>query len=82
VTTHSQRAGTLARLTPQELQVALRVAAGASNQEAATELFVSPKTIEFHLANVYRKLQLRSRSELARAIAAQQAEATAEAVSV
>ncbi|MGH3030712.1 MAG: helix-turn-helix transcriptional regulator, partial [Gaiellaceae bacterium] len=53
------------RLTPQELQVALVVARGATNKEAAAELFLSPKTIDFHLRNVYRKLGVRSRTELA-----------------
>jgi DNA-binding NarL/FixJ family response regulator len=53
------------RLTPQELQVALLVAEGATNREAAEALFLSTKTIEFHLRSVYRKLNLRSRTELA-----------------
>jgi DNA-binding CsgD family transcriptional regulator len=53
-------------LTPQELRVALAIAHGASNREAATALFLSPKTIEFHLGSIYRKLGIRSRSELAR----------------
>ena len=52
------------RLTPQELQVALAVAEGASNREVASRLFLSPKTIEFHLGNIYRKLGIRSRREL------------------
>ena len=51
-------------LTPQELQIALRISTGATNREAASELFLSPKTIETHLTRVYRKLGLRSRSEL------------------
>ena len=59
----------LALLTPQELQVALVVADGATNQEAAAALFLSPRTIDFHLRNVYRKLGLRSRSDLARIVA-------------
>jgi DNA-binding CsgD family transcriptional regulator len=54
------------RLTPQELQVATVVADGATNSEAATRLFLSAKTIEYHLSNVYRKLGIRSRVELAR----------------
>jgi DNA-binding CsgD family transcriptional regulator len=58
-----------AELTPQELRVALAVAEGASNREAATALFLSPKTIEFHLGSVYRKLGIRSRTELARRFA-------------
>jgi DNA-binding CsgD family transcriptional regulator len=53
------------RLTPQELQVALAVARGATNKEAAAQLYLSPKTIEKHLGSAYRKLGLRSRTELA-----------------
>lgn len=59
------------RLTAQELQVAQLVAEGATNREAAATLFLSTKTVEFHLHNVYRKLDLRSRSELARLAARQ-----------
>lgn len=55
-------------LTPQELQVATVVAGGATNKEAAVALFLSTKTIEFHLGNVYRKLGIRSRTELARVV--------------
>lgn len=66
---HAVQAGspsvTVTALTPQELQVALTVAAGATNREAAAKLFLSPKTIEFHLGQVYRRLGLRSRTELA-----------------
>ena len=57
------------RLTPQELQVALIVARGATNKEAAAQLFLSPKTVEHHLSSIYAKLQLRSRTELAHAVA-------------
>jgi DNA-binding CsgD family transcriptional regulator len=53
-------------LTPQELKVALVIAEGASNQEAAAALFLSPKTIEAHLGRAYRKLGIHSRSELIR----------------
>jgi ATP/maltotriose-dependent transcriptional regulator MalT len=52
-------------LTPHELQVARIVAQGSTNREAAAALFVSPKTIEYHLANTYRKLGVRTRTELA-----------------
>jgi DNA-binding CsgD family transcriptional regulator len=58
------------RLSPQELQVSLLVAEGATNREAAAALFVTAKTVEFHLRNVYRKLGIRSRTELARLVTA------------
>jgi tetratricopeptide (TPR) repeat protein len=56
--------GVVSMLTPQELQVALVVGRGATNQEAAAALFLSQKTIEYHLSNIYRKTNLRARSEL------------------
>jgi DNA-binding NarL/FixJ family response regulator len=52
-------------LTPMENRVARAVAGGVSNREAAASLFLSERTIEFHLRNVYRKLDLHSRTELA-----------------
>ena len=55
-------------LTPQELQVARMLAGGRTTREAAAALFLSPKTIEYHLRNVYLKLGVRSRAELADAI--------------
>jgi DNA-binding CsgD family transcriptional regulator len=54
-----------ARLTPQELSVVRLVASGLSNREAAAELVVSVKTVEFHLSHAYRKLAVGSRKELA-----------------
>ena len=63
-------AQTLADLTPQELQMARIVAQGATNREAAAQLFVSPKTVEAHLGAIYRKLSVRSRTELAARLAA------------
>jgi DNA-binding CsgD family transcriptional regulator len=62
VSTHDQ-------LTPQELNVALTLAAGSTTREAAAVLFLSPKTIEYHLRNVYRKLEINSREELTIAMA-------------
>jgi DNA-binding NarL/FixJ family response regulator len=53
-------------LTPQELQIALAVATGASNREVAVKLFLSEKTVEFHLSRIYRKAGVRSRTELTR----------------
>ncbi|NUP51189.1 MAG: hypothetical protein HOW97_28335 [Catenulispora sp.] len=52
-------------LTPTEQQVADLVAAGHTNREVAARLFISIRTVETHLAAVYRKLGVRSRSELA-----------------
>jgi DNA-binding CsgD family transcriptional regulator len=57
------------RLTPQEWQIALSVADGLTNREIATRVFLSPKTVEYHLGNVYRKLGLHSRRELMRRLA-------------
>ena len=58
------------QLTPSELQVALRVAEGLTNREVAGVLFLSPKTVEHHLSSIYRKLGVRSRTELARRMTA------------
>jgi DNA-binding CsgD family transcriptional regulator len=56
----------LEELSPQELQVARIAARGQNNNEVAAALFVSRKTVEAHLTRVYRKLGIRSRTELAR----------------
>jgi DNA-binding CsgD family transcriptional regulator len=58
------------QLTAQEVRVALAVARGATNREVAAELFLSPKTIEFHLGQTYRKLGIHSRTQLAQALRA------------
>ncbi|MFG3207397.1 AAA family ATPase [Streptomyces sp. NPDC048192] len=55
----------MAQLTPQEQAVARLVAAGATNQQTALELFISVKTVQYHLTHIYSKLGIRSRSELA-----------------
>jgi DNA-binding CsgD family transcriptional regulator len=52
-------------LTPTELQVAQLVRQGMSNREVASQLFVSPRTVDFHLRNVFSKTGVTSRMELA-----------------
>ena len=53
----------------QELQIALAVAEGASNREVGAALFLSARTVEWHLTRVYRKLDLYSRAELIQSFA-------------
>ncbi len=55
----------LRRLTPQELQVARFVASGLPTRAVAAQLFLSPRTVDFHLRNVFAKLGISSRTELA-----------------
>ncbi len=56
-------------LTAQELRVAAAVQRGASNRDIAADLFLSPKTVEFHLRQIYRKLDVHSRTQLIVALA-------------
>ncbi len=58
-------------LTPQELQISLLLTSGRTTREAASALFLSPKTVEYHLRHVYQKLGIHSREELARALTAE-----------
>lgn len=53
-------------LTPAELRVAVLAVDGLSNHEISAQLFLSPKTVEFHLGRVYAKLGVRSRTQLTR----------------
>jgi DNA-binding CsgD family transcriptional regulator len=62
---------TIDELTPQELQISLALAGGRTTRETAAALFLSPKTVEYHLRHVYQKLGIHSRDELAQALAAE-----------
>ncbi len=63
--TEAAEVGPIAGLTPTELVVARLVGSGKSNREVAAELYVSVKAIEFHLSNIFGKLGIRSRREIA-----------------
>ena len=58
------RAGPVIDLTARELQIALLLADGQTTRQAAAALFLSPKTVEYHLRHVYTKLGIASREEL------------------
>jgi DNA-binding CsgD family transcriptional regulator len=63
-TARPREPGLTEQLTPQELQVARFIAAGASTRQAASQMFLSPRTIDAHLRSIYAKLGITSRTEL------------------
>jgi DNA-binding CsgD family transcriptional regulator len=56
--------GALGQLTPQELQIVRLAAQGLSNRDIAAQLFLSPRTVGYHLYKAYPKLGVSARSEL------------------
>ncbi|WP_405689557.1 AAA family ATPase [Streptomyces sp. NBC_01185] len=68
----------LEALTPQELRIAGLVADGLSSKEIAGQLFLSPRTVEYHLYKVYPKLGISSRTDLARLVVLRKAPAATE----
>jgi DNA-binding NarL/FixJ family response regulator len=69
-TVRKRSADTLDELTSQEAHIAVLAAGGHTNPEIGAELFISPRTVEWHLRKVYAKLAIGSRKELGGALAA------------
>jgi DNA-binding CsgD family transcriptional regulator len=65
---HRREASAVDGLTPQERQIAQLLVSGRTTRETAAALFLSPKTVEYHLRHIYLKLEVRSRSALAAAM--------------
>jgi DNA-binding CsgD family transcriptional regulator len=69
-TVRRRTVATEADLTAQETQIAVRARDGRTNTEIGAELFLSPRTVEWHLRKVFTKLGITSRRQLGQALAA------------
>ncbi|MGV0798407.1 helix-turn-helix transcriptional regulator, partial [Mycolicibacterium elephantis] len=67
--------GRLATLTPQENRIAQMLGRGKTTRETAAALFLSPKTVEYHLRHIYDKVGIRSRAELSEVVTAEDVKA-------
>lgn len=65
--TRADAVGRSVRLTNREMEILTLIAQGNSSKEAADALFVSKRTVDFHLANIYDKLQVNNRVQAFRA---------------
>jgi DNA-binding CsgD family transcriptional regulator len=72
-TARKRDASTLDELTPQELQIARLVAEGGRNRDIAARLFLSPKTVEYHLRKIFQKLDIAARADLIRLVSSGEA---------
>jgi DNA-binding NarL/FixJ family response regulator len=67
-TARKRAASTHGRLTPQEAQIASLARSGLSNPQIAAQLILSPRTVRYHMAKVFSKLEISSRRQLERAL--------------